>query len=92
MSPAALVGDMWAVKCTASLFAVRHSSHAKLRAIVAHELGALRVHYWGNRHSTSAPGEAATTDSEFGTQNTPTFKSEIVLPSGNDSDACPDMA
>eukprot|EP00965_Chrysotila_dentata_P073888 2440610-Pleurochrysis_carterae.AAC.8 len=48
MSPAVLIRGMCAVKCTASLFAVRHSSHAKLRAVVAHEPGALRVH-WGQQ-------------------------------------------
>eukprot|EP00965_Chrysotila_dentata_P036250 1207359-Pleurochrysis_carterae.AAC.1 len=44
---------MCASEWTASLFAWRQSSHAKLRAIVAHAFGASRVHC-GKCFSTSA--------------------------------------
>eukprot|EP00965_Chrysotila_dentata_P092742 3061527-Pleurochrysis_carterae.AAC.1 len=53
MSPAATGTGICAFECTASLFAWRQSSHAKLRAIVAHAFDASRVHC-GKCFSTSA--------------------------------------
>eukprot|EP00965_Chrysotila_dentata_P102435 3381512-Pleurochrysis_carterae.AAC.1 len=53
MSPAAVGVGMCALECMASLFACWHSSHAKLRAIDAHDSGASRVHF-GRSLSTSA--------------------------------------
>eukprot|EP00965_Chrysotila_dentata_P193776 6175955-Pleurochrysis_carterae.AAC.3 len=53
MSPAAVGTSMYALEWTASLFAWEQSSHAKLRAIVAHESGASRVHF-GSSFNTSA--------------------------------------
>eukprot|EP00965_Chrysotila_dentata_P042839 1421696-Pleurochrysis_carterae.AAC.1 len=46
--------DICAFECTASLFAWRQFSHAKLRAIVAHAFGASRVHC-GNVHARAPP-------------------------------------
>eukprot|EP00965_Chrysotila_dentata_P014575 482695-Pleurochrysis_carterae.AAC.1 len=53
MSPAAVGVGMCALECMASPFACRHSLHAKLRAIDAHDSWASRVHF-GSSLSTSA--------------------------------------
>eukprot|EP00965_Chrysotila_dentata_P172306 5686690-Pleurochrysis_carterae.AAC.1 len=44
MSPAFVVAGMCALECAASLLALRQSSHAMLRASVAHASGESRVH------------------------------------------------
>eukprot|EP00965_Chrysotila_dentata_P166486 5496890-Pleurochrysis_carterae.AAC.1 len=44
MSPAFVVAGMCALECTASLLVLRQSSHAIMRASVAHASGASHVH------------------------------------------------
>eukprot|EP00965_Chrysotila_dentata_P136266 4505628-Pleurochrysis_carterae.AAC.1 len=53
MPPAAFAAGACAVECIASPFARRHSSHAMLRAILVHSVGASRLH-WGRSRNTSA--------------------------------------
>eukprot|EP00965_Chrysotila_dentata_P062838 2081768-Pleurochrysis_carterae.AAC.1 len=93
MSPAATGTGMCAFECTASLFAWRQSSHAKLRAIVAHAFGASRracrssavivvplVDLWLSCVTTA--GEAAVMVLAVGKTSTPTLISGTTCPSG----------